>query len=43
MKKTQAEGHSPDDGDGEENVPTNAQIEGLDEGDPERSDSEQED
>jgi len=45
MKKTQAEGHSPDDSDGEENVPTNAQIEGLklDESDPERSDSDQED
>jgi RING finger protein 113A len=41
MKKTEAEGHSP--GDGEENVPPSAQIEGLDESDPERSDSDQED
>ncbi len=40
MKKTEAEGHSP--GDGEENVPPSAQIEGLDESDPERSDSDQE-
>jgi len=44
MKKLEAEGeHSPGDGDGEENVPTGAQIEGLDEGDPEGSDSDQED
>ncbi|KAI9507474.1 hypothetical protein F5148DRAFT_111093 [Russula earlei] len=41
MKKMQAEEQSP--GDGEENVPTGAQIEGLDESDPERSDSDQED
>jgi len=45
MKKLEAEegGHSPADGDGEENVLMGAQIEGLDEGDPERSDSDQED
>jgi hypothetical protein len=39
MKKLEAEEQSPGDGDGEENVPTNAQIEGLNESDPERSDS----
>jgi RING finger protein 113A len=45
MKKMEAEGHSPGEGDGEENenVPTDAQIEGLQESDPERSDSDGED
>jgi len=42
MKKLEAEGEqSP--GDGEENVPTSAQIEGLDGSDREHSDSDQED
>ncbi len=42
MKKMEAEGQSP--GDGGENVPTSAQIEGLDGRDPEDdSDSDQED
>lgn len=44
MKKMEAEGErSAGDGDGEENVPTGAQIEGLEEGEPEGSDSDQED
>jgi len=44
MKKLEAEGgHSPADGDGEENVLMGAPIEGLGESDPERSDSDQED
>jgi hypothetical protein len=38
MKKLEAEGQST--GDGEENVPTPAQIEGLDGSDPEDSDQE---
>ena len=42
MKKLEAEEEqSP--GDGEENVPTSAQIEGLDGSDREHSDSDQED
>ncbi|KAF8482561.1 hypothetical protein DFH94DRAFT_370168 [Russula ochroleuca] len=41
MKKMEAEEQSP--GEGEENVPTSAQIEGLDRSDPEHSDSDQED
>ncbi|KAH9985358.1 hypothetical protein BJV77DRAFT_951875 [Russula vinacea] len=41
MKKTQAEEESR--GEGEENVPTSAQIEGLDGSDREHSDSDQED
>lgn len=41
MKKLEAEEQSP--GDGEENVPASAQIEGLNGSDPEHSDSGQED
>ncbi|KAH9963881.1 hypothetical protein BC827DRAFT_1191738 [Russula dissimulans] len=44
MKKAQAEEESPGDGEENENVSTNARIEGLDdESDPERGDSDQED
>jgi len=44
MKKMEAEEQEQSPGDGQENVSTNARIEGLDDkSDPERSDSDHED